>query len=105
MLGYLEQVTRNIDAVEHAGERMEQLRAERRKLSARVRCARRKLSARRKEAAAKLAKRVETELAGLAMERAVFEIAVRPARCVGIRQGCRRVPGVAQPRRRAQAHR
>ena len=34
---------------------------------------------RRKEAAAKLAKRVEAELAALAMERATFQIVVRPA--------------------------
>ena len=38
-----------------------------------------RLSARRRETARKLAKRVETELAGLAMERSVFEIAVRPS--------------------------
>ncbi len=79
MLGYLDQVARNIDAVEHAGERMEQLRAERRKLSEQYEALAGKLTARRTDAAAKLAKRVETELAALAMERAVFEIAIRPA--------------------------
>ena len=79
MLGYLDQVARNIDAVEHAGERMEQLRAERRKLSEQYEALAVKLTARRTDAAAKLAKRVETELAALAMERAAFEVAVRPA--------------------------
>ena len=78
MLDYLDQVTRNIDAVEHAGERMEQLRAERRKLQEEYDALAAKLTARRTDAAVKLAKRVETELAALAMERAVFEIAVRP---------------------------
>jgi len=79
MLGYLDQVARNIDAVQHAGERMEQLRAERHKLSEQYEALAGKLTARRTDAAAKLAKRVETELAALAMERAVFEIAIRPA--------------------------
>jgi len=79
MLGYLDQVSRNIDAVEHAGERMEELRTERRKLSEQYDALAAKLTARRTDAAAKLTKRVETELAALAMERAVFEIAVRPA--------------------------
>jgi len=79
MLGYLDQVTRNIDAVEHAGERMEQLRAERRKLTEQYDALADKLTARRTEAAAKLAKRVESELSALAMERATFEICVQPA--------------------------
>jgi DNA repair protein RecN (Recombination protein N) len=78
MLGYLDQVTRNIDAVEHAGERMEQLRLDRRTLHEEYEALAGKLTARRKDAAAKLGKRVETELAALAMERVVFEIAVRP---------------------------
>jgi DNA repair protein RecN (Recombination protein N) len=78
VLGYLDQVTRSIDAVEHAGERMEELRAEHRKLSQQYDALAAKLSARRTDAAAKLARRVEVELAGLAMERAVFEIVVRP---------------------------
>ena len=79
VLGYLEQVTQNIDAVEHAGERMEQLRVEQLKLTEQYGALAVKLTVRRKEAAAKLARRVETELTGLAMERAVFEIVVRPA--------------------------
>jgi len=77
MLGYFDQVTRNIDAVEHAGERMEQLRTARSRLLEEYDAFAAKLTARRTDAAAKLAKRVETELAALAMERAVFEIAVR----------------------------
>ncbi len=71
VLGYLAQVTRDIDAVEHAGECA--------KLSSQYDVLAASLSARRKEAAAKLGKRVEAELAALAMERAVFQIAVNAA--------------------------
>ena len=49
MLGYLEQVKRDVDAVEHAGERMERLRGERRKLTAEYDVLAASLSARRKE--------------------------------------------------------
>jgi DNA repair protein RecN (Recombination protein N) len=79
VLAYLEQVSRNIDAVEHAGERVDALRAERGKLSDQYDALANRLTARRRETARKLAKRVETELAALAMERSVFEIAVRPS--------------------------
>jgi DNA repair protein RecN (Recombination protein N) len=79
ILVYQDEVARNIDAVEHAGERMEALRKERRKLSDEYDALAATLSARRREAAAKLAKRVETELAGLAMERARFQIVVEAA--------------------------
>ena len=78
VLAYLDEVARNMDAVEHAGERMEALRAARRRLTGEYDSCAARLSARRKEAAEKLAKRVEAELAELAMERAVFEIAVQP---------------------------
>jgi DNA repair protein RecN (Recombination protein N) len=77
ILGFLDQVARDIAAVEHSGERIEQLRVERRKLSDQYEALAGKLTARRTEAAGKLAKRVEAELGALAMERAVFEIAVR----------------------------
>jgi DNA repair protein RecN (Recombination protein N) len=79
VIAYLEQVTHNIDAVEHAGEHMEKLRTERRKSSDQYDAVAEKLTLRRRDAAAKLAKRVETELAALAMERSVFEIVVTPA--------------------------
>lgn len=77
ILRFLEEVTRNIDAVEHAGERMEALRAGRKKLTAEYDALAAKLTSRRTEAAAKLAKRVEAELASLAMERAAFKIEIR----------------------------
>jgi DNA repair protein RecN (Recombination protein N) len=76
VLGYLAQVTRDMDAVEHAGERMEALRTERGKLGSQYEALAASLSARRKETAVKLGKRVEAELASLAMERAVFQVAV-----------------------------
>jgi DNA repair protein RecN (Recombination protein N) len=79
VLGYLAQVTRDMDAVEHAGERMEALRAERVKLGSQYEALAASLSARRKETAGKLGKRVEAELASLAMERAVFQVAVLAA--------------------------
>jgi len=76
---FLAQVAAHIDAVEHATERMETLRAEKAKCEEQYEAAAAKLSARRKEAAARLAKRVETELASLAMEKAAFQIGVGPA--------------------------
>jgi DNA repair protein RecN (Recombination protein N) len=79
ILAYLDQVKRDVDAVEYAGERMGQLRAERTRLTAEYDAVAATLSARRKDAASKLARRVESELAGLAMERARFQITVRPA--------------------------
>jgi DNA repair protein RecN (Recombination protein N) len=79
VLAYLAQIVQNIDGVEHAGERMEALRAEHRKVREQYDLVAAKLTARRKEAAVKLAKRVEAELAALAMERATFQIVVRPA--------------------------
>src|SRR5262249_53659758 len=79
VIGYLSKVTRDIDAVEHAGERMEALRAERGRMSSQYEALAASLSGRRKEGAVKLGKRVEAELASLAMERSVFQIAVSAA--------------------------
>jgi DNA repair protein RecN (Recombination protein N) len=79
VLGYLAQVTRDMNAVEHAGERMETLRAERGKLGSQYEALAASLGARRKEAAAKLGKRVEAELTSLAMERAAFQVDVLAA--------------------------
>jgi DNA repair protein RecN (Recombination protein N) len=79
VVAFAADVASQIAAVEHAGERMEALRVERRKLADQYQKAAEALSARRKAAAAKLEKRVETELKGLAMERTAFRIAVNPA--------------------------
>lgn len=78
-LEFLERVRAQIDAVEHAGERMETLRAERQQLTALYDDLAKALSARRKEAARKLEVRVEAELASLAMARTVFKVALGPA--------------------------
>jgi DNA repair protein RecN (Recombination protein N) len=78
VLRYMEEVTRHVDTAEHAGEHRDQLRGERRRFSDQYDALAGKLTARRRDAARKLAARVETELAALAMERSVFEIAVRP---------------------------
>ena len=58
---------------------MEALRAERGRLASQYEALAASLTGRRKEAAAKLGKRVETELSSLAMERAVFQVAVLAA--------------------------
>jgi DNA repair protein RecN (Recombination protein N) len=79
ILSFLEDVTRQIAAVEHAGERMEELRKERKRLAADFDKLAGELTGRRGSAARKLEKRVEAELAQLAMERTVFRIAMTPA--------------------------
>ena len=73
-----------IAAVEHAGERMEALRKEQKRLAAEYREARTRADRAPREAAArKLEKRVEAELAQLAMERTVFRVAMQRGGVVG----------------------
>ncbi|PYT32219.1 MAG: DNA repair protein RecN [Acidobacteria bacterium] len=79
ILTFLEQVTRDIEAVENAGERVVALRRDQSKLAERYQALARKLTDRRTEAARKLEKHVERELAALAMERARFKIVIQPA--------------------------
>jgi DNA repair protein RecN (Recombination protein N) len=79
VLAFLEQVRQQIAAVEHAGERMEQLRGARKKLAREFEKLTAELTERRTAAAGKLAQRVEAELAQLAMERTTFRIAVSAA--------------------------
>jgi DNA repair protein RecN (Recombination protein N) len=79
VLGFLAQVRANIDAVEHAGERMEALRAHRRSLEAEYAHRAESVTERRKQAARKLERKVEAELATLGMEPTVFRIPVTPA--------------------------
>ncbi len=79
VLAFRDDVAEKIRMIENAGERMETLRAERKKLSESYTKLADTLSAARKTAAAKLEKRVETELKGLAMERAAFRITVSEA--------------------------
>ncbi len=79
ILGFLEEVRRQIAAVEHAGERMEALRKERQRLSREFEKLAGELTGRRAAAAPRLEKRVEAELAQLAMERTRFRVEISPA--------------------------
>src|SRR4051794_1882247 len=79
VLAFLDEVRRQIAALEHAGERMEQLRAAQKKCAEELETLSAELTERRTSAARKLEKRVEAELAQLAMERTVFRIALSPA--------------------------
>jgi DNA repair protein RecN (Recombination protein N) len=76
VLVFLEDVRKQIAAVEHAGERMEQLRTAQKKLAAEYEKLAAELSERRGSAGRKLAQRVEEELAQLAMERTRFRVAL-----------------------------
>jgi DNA repair protein RecN (Recombination protein N) len=79
VIAFRDDVAAKIAAIENAGERMEALRLERRKLDESYQKLTAALTARRKTAASKLEKRVETELKGLAMERTTFRIAIHTA--------------------------
>jgi DNA repair protein RecN (Recombination protein N) len=78
VLAFLEDVRRQIAAVEHAGERMAELRAAQKKLEAEFAQVAGELTEKRRSAARKLEKRVEGELAQLAMERTVFRVEITP---------------------------
>ena len=78
VLTFLEEVRRQIAAVEHAGERMEELRQTQKRLAADFEKLAAELTDRRAAAARKLEKRVEVELAQLAMEGTVFRVAITP---------------------------
>jgi DNA repair protein RecN (Recombination protein N) len=79
VLTFLEEVRRQIAAVEHAGERMEELRQTQKRLAGDFEKLAADLTAQRAAGARKLEKRVEVELAQLAMEGTVFRVAINPA--------------------------
>jgi len=79
ILRFLEEVRRQIAAVEHAGERIEELRQASQRLAGEYRQAAGELETRRGAAAPRLEKRVQAELAQLAMERTVFCVQMSPA--------------------------
>jgi DNA repair protein RecN (Recombination protein N) len=79
ILEFLEQVRGHLASVEHAGERIEQLRALSTKLSNEFAAGAAELSEIRKLAGRRLSKQVEAELAQLAMERTEFRVEVAPA--------------------------
>ena len=76
ILQFLEDVRSQIASAESAGERMNELRGRRKKLAAEFEVCAGELTAARQGAARKLEKRVQTELAQLAMERAVFRVRI-----------------------------
>jgi DNA repair protein RecN (Recombination protein N) len=78
-LSFLENTVRQIDALEHSGERMEELRRARQRLASEFETLAGDLRDRRAAAARKLEKRVEVELAQLSMERTVFRVEIGKA--------------------------
>jgi DNA repair protein RecN (Recombination protein N) len=79
VLAFLDNVRAQIEGVETAGERKVMLEREVARSTEEYRVAAESLSKSRKTAADKLAKKVEGELGSLALENAVFRIAVEPA--------------------------
>ncbi|HWC95441.1 MAG TPA: DNA repair protein RecN [Candidatus Sulfopaludibacter sp.] len=79
ILSFLADVRRQIESVETAGERMEELRKRQTGLAAEYETLTVELTARRNAGARKLEKRVEEELAQLAMERTVFRVQIAAA--------------------------
>jgi DNA repair protein RecN (Recombination protein N) len=74
ILAFLVDVRARIAAVENAGERMEQLRKDEKRLAAAYGKLAAELGERRRKAAQTIQKQVEKELAGLAMERTTFRV-------------------------------
>jgi DNA repair protein RecN (Recombination protein N) len=79
VLAFLAEVRAQIEQVEHAGERMDELRKERECLARDYQQAAGELTALRTRAARKLEKGVEVELRSLAMERTRFRIEIAAA--------------------------
>jgi DNA repair protein RecN (Recombination protein N) len=79
VLAFLGEVRTQIEAVEHAGERLEELRRERQRLAEEYEQAAGELRALRTRAARQLEPGVEAELASLAMERTTFRIRIAAA--------------------------
>jgi DNA repair protein RecN (Recombination protein N) len=79
ILAFLGEARAQISGVETAGERMDALRKQQKRLAAEFEKAAAELTEVRKAAARRLEKRVEAELAQLAMERTVFRIEMSEA--------------------------
>jgi DNA repair protein RecN (Recombination protein N) len=77
ILAFYDEVRRQIASVESAGERMDSLRKEQKRLASDYEKVARELSESRRAAARRLEKRVEAELAHLAMERTVFRVVMQ----------------------------
>ena len=76
ILAFFDTVSKQLNAVETAGERRAALEKERDRLKSNYQSTAAKLTALRKETGKKLAKKVEAELATLAMQQSVFEVRV-----------------------------
>ena len=79
VLAFLENVSAELDAVEHSNDRRDALQKKTAALAREYEAAAAKLTAIRKNAARQLAKRVESELASLAMEKTRVEIRMEAA--------------------------
>lgn len=79
VMAFLEDVRTKLEAIESVGERRSKLEQELAQASAAYQGRARELTMARQAAAEKLAKKVETELASLALENAVFRIEIREA--------------------------
>lgn len=79
ILALLEELSRKLNDVETAGERLADLRREETRIAAEYEKAAGELTGKRKASAAQLGKRVEQELKPLAMDRTVFRVVVEPA--------------------------
>ncbi len=79
VLTFLEDVRRELNAVESSSDRQAALKKEVAELAASYEAAAKKLTAARTAAAKRLSKNVESELASLAMERTKIDIRVEPA--------------------------
>jgi DNA repair protein RecN (Recombination protein N) len=97
ILTFLDEVRRQIAAVEQAGGRIEELQRARQRLAAEYKESAAELETRRQASARKLEKRVEAELAQLAMERTVFRIEITPA--AWSEHGANRVEFLVSPNR------
>lgn len=95
VLAFLAEVRAQIEQVEHAGERMAELRRERERLAREYEQSAGELTALRKRSARKLEKGVEAELGSLAMERTTFRIDMAAAAWSGA--GADRVEFLVSP--------
>lgn len=77
ILRFLSEVTSNLEAAEHASEHRAAIEVRQKQLAEQYESLARSLSSKRHRAAKDLGKRVQAEVRSLAMERAVFEVAIQ----------------------------
>ncbi len=79
ILAFFEDVSRKLNDIETAGERLDEMKREQARVAAEYEKVAAELTAKRDAAATQLGKRVEQELKPLAMEKTVFRPTVQPA--------------------------